>query len=302
MDRLLIVGCGDVARRALPWLARRFRVYATVRGEGDAAGLRAFGVTPIPGDLDRPGTLRRLPGIARLILYTAPPQPRGARDERLRRLLAALAGARSSLPRRIVYIGTTGVYGDCRGASVAETRPVAPQTARARRRLDAERVLRRFGRRCGVAVSILRCPGIYAADRLPVERIRRGEPVLREADDVFSNHIHAEDLARACALALFRARSGRIYNACDDTRCRMGDYFDLVARAFGLPCPPRVAREEAGRHLSPMTMSFMAESRRLDNTRIKRELRLRLRYPDVHAGLAAARGSETASEVSSCSP
>jgi len=289
VNRLLIVGCGDVARRALPWLLRRCRVYATVRSAAQAQRLRASGVTPIRADLDRRSTLARIAGIAGLVLYSAPPQAHGAHDERARHLAARLASGRS-LPRRIVYIGTSGVYGDCRGERVPETRPPAACTPRAQRRLDAERVLRRFGRRRGVAVSILRSPGIYAADRLPIDRIRRGDPVLRQSEDVFTNHIHADDLARLCALALFRARPGRAYNACDDSSIRMGDYFDLVAGTFDLPPPPRVSRAEAARRLSPMTLSFLAESRRLDNTRIKRELRARLRYPDVRAGLAAARG------------
>ncbi len=287
MERLLIVGCGDVLRRALPRLVHRYRVYATVRSAADAALLRECGATPLPADLDRRATLARLAGIARLVLYGAPPPAVGERDPRMRRLLAALGSARS-LPRRIVYIGTSGVYGDCGGDRVPETRPVAPRTARARRRLDAERTLRSFGARRAVSVAILRAPGIYAADRLPVERIRHADPVLCARDDVYTNHVHAGDLARMCMQALVRARPGRIYNACDDTRIKMAEYFDLVADRFGLPRPPRITRAQAPTRLSAMTMSFMAESRRLDNTRIKRELRVRLRHPDVHAGLAQA--------------
>lgn len=288
MQRLLIIGCGDVARRALPWLVRRYRVYATVRSEAAAAELRRVGVTPLRADLDRPTSLQRLGGIADLVLHSAPPQENGTSDRRTERLLAALGAARS-LPRRLVYISTSGVYGDCGGAWVSEARPTRAQTSRALRRVAAERSLRRFGRRTGVAVTILRAPGIYAADRLPVERIHRGDPVLVEADDVHTNHIHAEDLGYLCGLALSRGRPGRIYNAADDSQLKMGDYFDRVADAFDLARPPRVSRDEARRRLKPMTLSFMQESRRLDNTRIKRELRARLRYPDVAAGLAAAR-------------
>lgn len=280
MKRILIVGSGDVARRAIPWLAQRFRVYALMRRAEAAAGLRALGALPLPGDLDDAATLTRLGGIADAVLHFAPPPAQGEGDPRTARLLAALA-SRGSLPQHLIYISTTGVYGDCAGAEVDETRPCRPQSARARRRVDAERQVRAFGRRNGVAVSVLRAPGIYAADRLPLDRLRRGDPVLSAADDVHSNHIHADDLARLACLALFRAAPGRVYNAVDDSCLKMGDYFDCVADACGLPRPPRCGRAEIATRLSPLTLSFMAESRRLDNHRLRTELRVRLRYPTV---------------------
>ena len=287
MKRILIVGSGDVARRALPWLTRRFRVFALVRQPEAAVELRALGAVPVVGDLDDRQSLRRLAGIADAVLHFAPPPQTGHGDPRMARLLAALAG-RSSLPQGVVYISTTGVYGDCAGARVDETRPCRAQTARGRRRVDAERRLRAFGRRNQVRVALLREPGIYAADRLPLERLRRGDPVLAADEDVHTNHIHAEDLARIACLALFRAGPGRAYNASDDSGLRMGEYFDAVAERFGLARPPRMARAEIVHHLSPLTLSFMSESRRLDNRRLKRELRLRLRYPTVADGLRAA--------------
>ncbi len=287
MKRILIVGSGDVARRALPWLLRRFRVFALVRQPEAAVELRALGAVPVVGDLDDRQSLRRLAGIADAVLHFAPPPQTGHGDPRMARLLAALAG-RLSLPQGVVYISTTGVYGDCAGGRVDETRPCRAQTARGRRRVDAERRLRAFGRRNQVRVALLRAPGIYAADRLPLERLRRGDPVLAADEDVHTNHIHAEDLARIACLALFRAGPGRAYNASDDSGLRMGEYFDAVAERFGLARPPRMARAEIVRHLSPLTLSFMSESRRLDNRRLKRELRLRLRYPTVADGLRAA--------------
>ena len=253
-----------------------------------ADDLREVGVIPIRADLDQPKALQRLAGIGTLVLHSAPPQEQGAYDLRSRRLAAALAMARI-LPRRLVYISTSGVYGDCQGDTVTESRALDPQTARAVRRVDAEQTLRRFGRRNRVVVSILRAPGIYAADRLPVERVKRGDPVLIREQDVHTNHIHAEDLARLAALALSRGRSGRAYNANDDTHLMMGDYFDLVADTFDLPRPPRVTREQAQIRLKPMSLSFMQESRQLSNDRLKRELRVRLAYSNVAAGLAAAR-------------
>ena len=287
MKRILIVGSGDVARRALPWLLRRFRVFALVRQPEAAVELRALGAVPVVGDLDDRQSLRRLAGIADAVLHFAPPPQTGHGDPRMARLLAALAG-RSSLPQGVVYISTTGVYGDCARGRVDETRPCRAQTARGRRRVDAERRLRAFGRRNQVRVALLRAPGIYAADRLPLERLRRGDPVLAADEDVHTNHIHAEDLARIACLALFRAGPGRAYNASDDSGLRMGEYFDAVAERFGLARPPRMARAEIVHHLSPLTLSFMSESRRLDNRRLKRELRLRLRYPTVADGLRAA--------------
>jgi nucleoside-diphosphate-sugar epimerase len=234
--------------------------------------------------------LRRLAGLVQAVLHSAPPPGEGDGDPRTRRLLAALA-RRGSLPWRLAYISTTGVYGDCGGARVAETRATAARTARGRRRVAAEGALRAAGRR-GVRVSILRAPGIYAADRLPLDRIRRGDPVLAAAEDVYTNHIHAEDLAAASVAALERGRANRVYNACDDSVLAMGDWFDRLADAFGLPRPPRASRAEVKSRLSPMLLSFMGESRRLINARLKRELRLRLRYPTVDEGIAAALQSQ----------
>lgn len=288
VQRLLIIGCGNVVRRAIPWLIRRYRVHAVARGNSAADDLRAMGVIPIRADLDQAKSLQRLAGIGTLVLHSAPPQEQGMHDLRSRRLAAALAMAKI-LPRRLVYISTSGVYGDCRGSVVTESHTLNPQTKRALRRVDAEQTMRRFGRRNHVVVSILRAPGIYAADRLPVERVKRGDPVLIREQDVHTNHIHAEDLARLAALALSRGRAGRAYNASDDTHLMMGDYFDLVADTFNLPRPPRVTREQAQIRLKPMSMSFMQESRQLSNDRLKRELRVRLAYPNVAAGLAAAR-------------
>jgi nucleoside-diphosphate-sugar epimerase len=285
VQRLLIVGCGDVVRRALPKLTRQWRVYALVREREST--LAALGVTQIVGDLDRPASLTRLAGLAHAVLHSAPPPDQGTSDSRTRQLIAALR--RGSLPRRLVYISTSGVYGDCVGERVFETRPLKPQTGRARRRVDAECALRAFGVVDGCRVSILRAPGIYAADRLPLDRLRRGLPVFDAAEDSYTNHIHADDLARACVAALARGRPGRAYNVSDDSDLSMGNWYDKLADAFALPRPPRLSRAEAQAVLPPLVLSFMNESRRLDNGRLKRELKLRLRYPTVDAGIAAAK-------------
>jgi nucleoside-diphosphate-sugar epimerase len=295
MRRLLINGCGDVMRRTLPSLVPRWNVLALVRHRDPQ--LAALGVTQIEGDLDRPDTLSRLAGIADAVIHSAPPPAQGSGDSRTRNLLAALQRGKS-LPRQLVYISTSGIYGDCGGDRVDETRPAAAQSARAARRVDAERRLRRFGhqrgRRC--RISILRAPGIYAGDRLPLERLHKGLPLMLHAEDSHTNHIHAEDLGRACIAALARARPNRAYNISDDSTLAMGEWFDALADAFALPRAPRLPREEVCRAVPAMQWSFMSESRRLDNTRMKRELQLRLRYPTVRDGIAAAK-----LEMTSCS-
>lgn len=287
MQKLLIVGCGDVAWRALPRLTRRYRVFALLRDATERSRWRNAGAVPLLGDLDERTSLARFSGLADAVLHLAPPPDRGDTDRRTRRLVAALAAGKS-LPQRLVYVSTSGVYGDCAGGRIDETQVLHPETARARRRADAERVLRTFGRRTGSCVAILRAPGIYAADRLPLERLDKGLPALTAADDVYTNHIHADDLAAACVAALLRGRPNRVYNACDDSELQMGEYFDRVADAFARPRPPRVSRVEAETTLSPLQLSFMRESRRLANRRLKEELRLRLAYPRVEDGIAAA--------------
>lgn len=268
----------------------RYRVYALSRSPQQFAALRLLGIIPVRGDLDQPDTLAAIAGLAHDVVHFAPPPGRGVHDARTAHLIAALAKGRS-LPQQLVYISTSGVYGDCGGELVAETRPVRPQTDRARRRADAERRLRDWGARSGVRISILRVPGIYAADRLPLARLEKGTPALKRDEDSYVNHVHADDLARIVVAALHHAHPNRMYNAVDDAPQKMGDYFDLVADRFGLPRPPRIARAEAAAIIPENLLSFMNESRRLVNRRIKRELRLKLRYPTVEEGIAAARSA-----------
>jgi nucleoside-diphosphate-sugar epimerase len=285
--RLLVIGCGDVARRALPEWLLRYEVAALVRAPDPA--LAASGARLVAGDLDRPETLAPLAGAADLVVHTAPPPDTGAQDVRTRNLLAALTGSQKGgamLPQRVVYISTSGVYGDCGGDYVDESRPVHAQTARAGRRVDAEAVLTGWCAERGVALVILRAPGIYAADRLPVAQLARGAPVLTPEDDVYTNHIHADDLAAILTAGLTLGEGA--YNASDDSELKMGEYFDLVADRMGLPRPPRVRRAEAAGLISPALLSFMSESRRLVNRRMKAELGIRLRYPTVHEGVPHA--------------
>jgi nucleoside-diphosphate-sugar epimerase len=266
---LLIVGCGDIGMRVVALLRSRWHLIALTSEASRVPSLRDAGVVPIVGNLDHGATLGRLAGLADAVLHLAPPPGTGDADSRTRSLLAALS--LKCRVRRIVYASTSGVHG-------------------ARRRVDAELRLRWFGRAFGVQVTLLRIPGIYAADRAgghPRERLARGMTVLRAQDDVFTNHIHADDLARICVAALHRGSTQRAINASDDTTLMMGDYFDLAAELCGLPAPRRITREEARASLPAMQLSFMGESRRLVNTRLKTELQVRLRYPNVREGLQA---------------
>lgn len=306
--RLLLVGCGDVAARVATQVGSRYRLRALLRHEPDSdtwQTWRSLGAIPVAANLDQPVSLKRLRGLATHVIYLAPPadsQPTEFyTDARLNRFLAALHSG-GSLPRRLVYIGTSGVYGDCQGALVRESRPLQPRSARGRRRAAAEAILRRWMRtRIGAghttdlshqarkvtnAGSILRVPGIYADNRLPVERLRAGTPALRVEEDTWTNHIHADDLARISWLTLTRGRSLRAYNTSDNSTLKMGDWFDAVANASGLPKPGRLPRDVLKDRVSPMLYSFMSESRRLDNQRLLKELRIKLRYPTVHDFLA----------------
>jgi len=283
--RVLLIGCGDVALRISALLAGRARLYGLIRRREEIPKLRAHGIVPIVGDLDRVATLDRLRTAPFAVLHCAPPSAEGRDDERTQRLIATLARARI-IPQRFVYLSTSGVYGDCAGARVSENRARRAATPRARRRVAAEDRLRDWAGRNGVALSILRVPGIYAETRLPLDRIRQGTPALAAEDDVYTNHIHADDLARVAIAALFRGRANRAYNACDDAELKMATWFDLVADTFKLPRPPRVGWDEAEERIAPILLSFMSESRRLANTRMKRELRVRLRYPTPQAMLA----------------
>ena len=276
--RILLIGCGDVALRTATLLKGRARLYGLIRRGDEIPKLRARGIVPIVGDLDRIGSLDRLRTAPFAVLHFAPPPSEGRDDPRTQRLIAALARARI-IPQRFVYLSTSGVYGDCAGARVTEERPRRAQTPRAHRRVAAEDRLRAWARRSGVALTIIRVPGIYAETRLPLDRIRQGTPVLAEDDDVYTNHIHADDLARTAVAALFRGRPSRAYNAADDAELKMAAWFDMVADAFKLPRPPRVGWDEAAGRIAPILLSFMSESRRLTNVRMKRELRVNLKYP-----------------------
>jgi len=286
VNLIFIIGCGDIGLRvARLWQARGGTVQALARSDEAAARLVSAGVLPVRGDLDEPASLLSLPLDGATVYYFAPPPGQGDGDARMRAFVAA--GRR---PARVVYISTSGVYGNRAGAWVDEDTLPAPATDRARRRLDAETVLRAWGRKSGVKVNILRVGGIYGPGRWPLERLRAGTPVLREEECGYTNRIHADDLAAICVAAAERGGDDRIYNVSDGSNGTMTQYFYAVADRFGLPRPPALPMAEAMQQLSPAMLSYLTESRRMDNRRLLNELEVTLRYPDLAAGLAAAPG------------
>jgi nucleoside-diphosphate-sugar epimerase len=286
LETVLIIGYGDIGRRVGDLCRQRgWTVHALTRQTVTARQISASGPIFHGGDLDHPATLPILPTAGGLIFYFAPPPAHGAGDPRLSAFLSAIP--RTALPRKIVYISTSGVYGDCRGRWVTEESAVKPNTDRARRRLAAENLLRDWERvNNGLPAVILRVGGIYGPGRLPVERLRRGIPALREEDCGYSNRIHADDLAAICVAAAERGHG--IYNVSDGCPGTMTEYFNKVADLYGLPRPTQVGLDQAGISLSREMMSYLMESRRLDNHRMLNDLHVSLRYPTLDVGLAAS--------------
>lgn len=282
---MFIVGCGYIGAR----LARRVRdigipVTGVVRSAGSAGTLFEQGIDALQCDLDT----QRLPAgstAEAALFYFTPPPGAGNSDSRMQRFLAGLSV--SGQPRRIVYISTTGVYGDCHGEWVDETRPVNPGVDRARRRWDAERQLHAWQGRTGGELVILRVAGIYGPGKLPLARLRKGVPMVAEHDAPWTNRIHADDLVSTCLLALEKGRDGAVFNVSDGAPGNMTDYFNQVADRAGLPRPPLISLEQAQQMLSPGLLSYLAESRRLSNRRMLDELGVELRYPGLEEGLAS---------------
>lgn len=283
---IFIVGCGDIGRRtARLWQAEGATVSALARTAQSAAVLHDAAIVPVHGDLDQAQTLQALRLDEAIVYYLAPPSERGDDDSRMRNFLGAITGQR---PARLVYMSTTGVYGDCQGAWIREDQPLKPENARSRRRVDAEQAVMAWGAAHGVAVVILRVAGIYGPGRLPVERLRRGEPVVRAEEAPPSNRIHADDLAAVCVAAAKRGASGEVYNVADGHPTSMTEYFNRVADLLGLPPPPAISWAEAQQRLSPAMLSFLAESKRIDNRKLREKLGVTLRYPTLAHGLPAS--------------
>jgi nucleoside-diphosphate-sugar epimerase len=285
MPDFAIIGCGYVGAR----LARRLPgpVAAVTGSAASAARLRESGIAAEACDLDRLPAGAQLPieagGV--VLFYLSPPPGDGPVDTRLRACLAALPG----VPARFVYMSTTGVYGDAGGGSVDEDLPLAPRMDRARARADAETAVRDWCQLRGAPWVTLRVPGIYGPERLPLERLRRGDPVLAESEAGPGNRIHVDDLVSVClSAATAPAAVNRVYNVGDGNHASSTEYFRTVARLAGLPAPPVVTREEARARLSPAAWSYLAESRRVDTRRMEEELQVKFRYRDLEAGIRAS--------------
>jgi nucleoside-diphosphate-sugar epimerase len=276
--RLLIIGCGDVGMRLLPILVKTHKVYVLTTQESKLAILRESGAIPFIGNLDDYRSLKKLAFLAPSVIHLAPPNQEGPKDLRTKNLLRILS--KGGVTKRLIYISTSGVYGDCKGDFVDETRIVAPTSPRGQRRHDAEQQLRSWAVHHQVRVTILRVPGIYAGNRLPIERLKLGTPALKNEEDVYTNHVHADDLARMVLLSFYRGLPQRVLNASDASWMKMGEYFDLVATTFHLKPPQRVTFEELRAQVTPQMLTFMKESRRLKNDRLQ-EIGFRFTYPTV---------------------
>jgi len=284
MERVILVGCGDIGKRvARLAMAQGLEVWGVTRNATHADELEAMGIRCVHGDLDSQLPIDGLPTSGAQVIYLAPPPGGGENDPRVRTFAASVLPGEE--PAKVVYISTSGVYGDCGGGIVNEQTPLNPQTARGRRRVDAETLLRDWGKHRQIPVVILRVTGIYGPGRFPLARIREGHPVLREEEAGLTNRVHADDLAQICLVAAEKAAAGEVYNVSDGHPTTMTEYFNRVADAFGLPRPPQVSLEEARRVMTPLMLSYIVESRRMDNRKLLEDLGVTLRYPDLASGL-----------------
>ncbi len=290
-NRVFIIGYGDIGRRvARLYKEENYVVTGLARSPGSCKIMKSDNVEPVIADLDDQDSLSGLSLADALVFYFAPPPPTGLSDPRMANFLAIVDG--KNLPRKIVYISTSGVYGDQAGRLITEKTPPQPGTDRAFRRLNAENQLREFRDQHPVEVVILRVGGIYGPGRLPEQRIRDAIPVLHEELAPKTNRIHADDLARICVAAEKYGRDGEVYNVSDGCDSNMTEYFFQVASHLGLEPPPTVDWDVANSILSKGMLSYLRESRRMDNKKMLTELRITLKYPDLNSGLAGIKLSE----------
>lgn len=288
MSAVSIIGCGYTGRRLS---ARCQQAGAHVTGYATRSDsllqIAATGAHAVALDLDGAPIFTDAP-IGRdgdIVYYCVPPAAEGACDARLERFLTAYCGR----PRRIVYLSTTGVYGDRGGERVDEDTPPAPLTARAIRRVAAENTLRQWADAAAVSWCVLRVPGIYGPGRLPLERLRQAQPTIVSAESLPTSRIHVDDLVTAAVAAGVAARAHRrIYNVTDGSDESSTAYLQRVARVANLPPPPEVSRSEAQRTFTAAALSFLNESRRTDNRRMLEELGIGLAYQDLDAGIRAS--------------
>jgi len=288
MDRppALIVGCGYVGQRLARGLVKDFAVYGIVRSTANVSNLRAAGVAPLVADLDTV-TLQDIPSswyVGSTIFYLAPPATSGESDARIHHFLNAL----TDQPATLIYISTTGVYGDLQGGVATESTPVNPRTDRARRRASAEEITRVWCHERSVRRVVLRVPAIYGPGRLPLDRIRNGEPAIIENESPIINRIHVDDLVDALLIAAREESARGVYNVSDGNALTMTAYLNRVALLANLSPPSQITLEHAHLTLGAGMLSYLDESRRIDNSRMLNELGVKLRYADVDEGIRAS--------------
>jgi nucleoside-diphosphate-sugar epimerase len=285
---VLVAGCGYVGQRLAARLQEHFDVTGLVRSAERAAELQRAGIRALAIDLDRVRASVSIPERLdqEAIIYLTPPTVLGESDLRLDRFLHLATVP----PHTFVYMSTTGVYGDTAGGVVDESSPVQPRTDRARRRVSAEEMTRVWCNERRVRRVVLRVPGIYGPDRLPLERLRHTEPVVREREAGINNRIHVDDLVEACVRSVTNPEARGVYNVTDGQPFSSTTFMNLVAKVAGLPPPPQVSMEEAQLTFSPERLSFLNESRRVSNERMLKHLGVVLKYADVEEGIRASLG------------
>jgi nucleoside-diphosphate-sugar epimerase len=283
MHSVSIVGCGYTGRKlAERWLCLKQPVRGFATRDPSLQQITSLGAEAQPLNLDREPPLFDFDG--QLVYYAVPPPPTGSGDPRLERLLEHVCGR----PRRLIYLSTTGVYGNRAGGSVDEETPPAPASDRAARRLAAEQSLRAWADSHAVPWCILRVPGIYGPGRLPLDRLRRGVPAIDPREATPGNRIHVDDLVTACLAAGLSDRADcRIYNVTDGSDESHTAYLQRVARIANLPAPPLISVAEAQIAPAP-AWSFLKESRRVGNRRMLEELGVTLAFQDLDAGIRAS--------------
>lgn len=281
-----IMGCGDIGRRvARLYLQEGIQPIGWVKSDTSLQLGLAQGIAMRQGDVDTGSFYSAYTLYDTAVYWFMPPPNTGVIDSRLRRFLNAVG----AVVPRMVLISTTGVYGDCQGRWIDESEPVKPQADRAKRRLDAEQALHAWAMRFGREYVILRVPGIYALDRLPLERLRRQEPVIKAEESPWTNRIHADDLALIAKHAMEGAPNGAIYNATDGHPSTMTDYFNQIADYAGLPRPPQISLNQAHGSVSEGMLSYLQESRRIHNDKLLKELGIKLQHPSLASALRAAK-------------
>jgi len=287
MHAITIIGCGDIGQRVAKRCQQQsMPVRGMVMTADSAKSLKQQGIEPIRANLDEPETLNSISYSGHTVFYFAPPPRLGNQDTRMANWLASMQS--DDLPEKVVLISTTAVYGDTEGNWISEQSPLNPGTERGLRRLDAERRLFDWAQENSLEAVILRVPGIYGPGRLPRDRIEKGLPVLNESECGYTNRIHSEDLAMICMVAAETAASGEIYNVTDGHPGTMTDWFNQVADFLSLPRPPQISMQQAEQEMSAGMLSYLKESRRIDNSKMLKELNVKLQYETINKGIAAS--------------